>query len=367
MTAGYSFLSRWFNHLFMLACLFVFGYPAGRLCYWYFQDMKTGIACATAIWILAILATRYSFNTPKMKMRYLVVHWMGASFIFASVTLLVDILRLLISMEDFTAMTLVMVLALTVLGLAVLLSHVLVVRRLTIPSPKVSRRYRIAQISDVHIGSRQKGFMQRIVTKLNSLEPDFIVVTGDLVDSSAVEIGSLESIRALKATTLFTIGNHERYADLPKILDMADSLGMITLRQQTYHSDQLTFSGIDDAEDIGQVARQLPQLSPHAEKFNVLLYHRPVGWESAIESGIDLMLSGHTHNGQIFPFNLIVKQQFRRIAGLYEHGSARLYVSSGTGTWGPLMRFGSLNEVTLIELTPGLQTSVETTSRTPPQ
>ncbi|MCP4489075.1 MAG: metallophosphoesterase [Gammaproteobacteria bacterium] len=367
MTAGYSFASQWFNHLFMLACLFVFGYPAGRLCYWYFQDINTGTACATASWVLAILATRYSFNTPKMKLRYLVVHWMGASFVFASITLLVDILRLLIPMEDLTAMTLVVVLALTVLGFAVLLSHIVVVRRLTVPSPKVSRRYRIAQISDVHIGSRQKGFMQRIVTKLNSLEPDFIVVTGDLVDSSAVEIEALESIKALEATTLFTIGNHERYADLPKIIDMADSLGMITLRQQTYHSDQVTFSGIDDADDFDQVARQLPQLSPHAEKFNVLLYHRPVGWESAIESGIDLMLSGHTHNGQIFPFNWVVRQQFRRIAGLYEQGSARLYVSSGTGTWGPLMRLGSLNEVTLIELIPEFRTTVDTSSRTPLQ
>ncbi len=338
----------------MLACLFVFAYPVGRLVYWYFQDTSIGVACAVGSWILAILATRYSFSGAKMKVRYLVVHWMGASFLFAIAALLVDVSRLLIPMQDSTALAIVVIIALIAMGLAVLLSHILVVRQLTVPSSKLSRRYRIAQISDVHIGSRQKGFMQRIVNKINTLEPDFVVVTGDLVDSSAVEIEALESIRALEATTLFAIGNHERYADLPKIIDMADRLGMITLRQQTYHSDQLTFSGIDDADDVDQVAQQLPQLSPHAEKFNVLLYHRPVGWESAIESGIDLMLSGHTHNGQVFPFNWVVKQQFRRIAGLYEQGNARLYVSSGTGTWGPLMRLGSLNEVTLIELIPDI-------------
>ncbi len=135
---------------------------------------------------------------------------------------------------------------------------------------------------------------------------------------------------------------------------MADHLGMITLRQQTYHSDQLTFIGIDDVDDVDQVVQQLPQLSSHAEKFNKLLYHRPLGWESAIESGIELMLSGHTHNDQVFPFNWVVKQQFKRIEGMYEQGNARLYVSSGTSTWGPLMRLGSLNEVTLIELIPDI-------------
>ena len=71
-----------------------------------------------------------------------------------------------------------------------------------------------------------------------------------------------------------------------------------------------------------------------------------------MDHGIDLMLSGHTHNGQIFPFNLLVKQQFKRIAGLYIEKDARLYVSSGTGTWGPLMRLGSMNEITLFDLLP---------------
>jgi predicted MPP superfamily phosphohydrolase len=336
----------------MLACLFVFAYPAGRLNFWYFENSVLAWIVALIFWALSILAVRYSFNGPRMKVRYLVVHWMGISFIFSNATLLIEFIGLFLPMQNVTAVYLVVIVAFVSILFAVAISHHLSVKHLTIRSPKLDRNYRIVQISDVHIGSRQKGFMLRIVNKINSLNPDYIVITGDLIDSSAVDIETLESIRALKAPTLFSIGNHERYADLPKVIDMAAQLGMITLRQQTFHSQELTFTGIDDADDVNQVACHLPNIAPDTSKFNVLLYHRPVGWESAIEHGIDLMLSGHTHNGQIFPFNLLVKQQFPRISGLYVEGSSSLYVSSGTGTWGPLVRLGSLNEVTLFELIP---------------
>lgn len=347
-----SFFSRWFNYLFIVACLFVFAYPAGRLSYWYFHNIGISFGVAGSVWILTIMASRHAFSAPRMKLRFLLVQWMGVSFIFASVTLFAEISKIFIPLQDNSVAVAVAIAAVLCIVVAVLLSQYLSVKKFTIASSKIDRSYRIVQISDVHIGSRQKGFMQRVVNKINSLNPDFVVVTGDLIDSSAVDIDALESIRQLKAVTLFTIGNHERYADLPKVIDMAERLGMITLRQQVYQHGQLVFCGIDDADDANQVARHLPQLATDMRKFNLLLYHRPVGWDCAIDNGIDLMLSGHTHNGQIFPFNWAVKQQFRYIAGLYTRGNSRLYVSSGTGTWGPLMRLGSLNEITLITLLP---------------
>ena len=80
------------------------------------------------------------------------------------------------------------------------------------------------------------------------------------------------------------------------------------------------------------------------------MYHRPIGFEAAVESGIDLMLAGHTHNGQIAPFNLIVGLGFEHMSGLYRHGGSYLYVTTGTGTWGPRMRLGSNNEIVLLKL-----------------
>ncbi|MEM7565109.1 MAG: hypothetical protein AAF353_19015 [Pseudomonadota bacterium] len=144
----------------------------------------------------------------------------------------------------------------------------------------------------------------------------------------------------------------ESKSALDKVISMAEQLGVKMLRQTGFDGNDLVFHGIDDADHIEQVSENLPGLAIDKDRFNVLLYHRPVGWEAAIDHGIDLMLSGHTHNGQIFPFNWAVRQQFDRIAGLYQQKDASLYVSSGTGTWGPLMRLGSFNEVTLFKLKP---------------
>ncbi|MBT7370546.1 MAG: metallophosphoesterase, partial [Gammaproteobacteria bacterium] len=102
-------------------------------------------------------------------------------------------------------------------------------------------------------------------------------------------------------------------------------------------------------DDALQVERVLDRMTLDDESFVVLMYHRPHGFEAAARKGIDLMLSGHTHNGQIFPFHLVVKSAFDRVAGLYELGQSRLYVSQGTGTWGPVMRVGTRAEITLFE------------------
>lgn len=342
-----------FNLLFPAVCYFVFAYPIYRLTQWYFgADGAVGFIGSLVIWALGFGGMAYSFRGPKMIVRYVVVHWMGASFLFACLVTLSELIRLtnVVSDKDLALGVVIAGVVLTVI--AIFFSHHLAVKRNEIFSHKVSRPYRLAQISDVHIGSRQGGFMRRIVNKLNQLEPDCVLITGDLIDSSAVDYEALQSLAEIKAKTYFVIGNHERYADLDKILDIAQRLGLRTLRQEGDHHHDLSFLGIDDADRRDQVDLHLPGISKDLTKFNVLLYHRPVGWEFAMSQGIDLMLSGHTHNGQIFPFNYIVKQQFARIQGLYSKDNQHLYVSSGTGTWGPLMRLGSLNEISVHDIKP---------------
>ena len=99
-----------------------------------------------------------------------------------------------------------------------------------------------------------------------------------------------------------------------------------------------------------QVEKELTSLEVDQNGFSILMYHRPIGFESAQKAGVDLMISGHTHKGQIFPFNLVVKSVFRYLAGLYRGAKGDLYVSQGTGTWGPIMRIGSVAEITLFSI-----------------
>jgi predicted MPP superfamily phosphohydrolase len=323
-----------------------------RITEWAGEPYSIGWVGGVMLWAAGFAGMWYSFSGPKMAVRYLVVHWMGASFIFASVVLGYELVRLFTDFNDALAAPWLVILGSLLVIAAVLTSHHLAVKKTRIASPKIQQSKRVVQISDVHIGSRQRGFMQRVVSRINGLEPDFVVITGDLIDSASVEIESLQALEHINATTFFSVGNHERYADLPKAIGMLETLGVVPLRQSTHLTDDLQFIGIDDADHPEQVSLHLPDLGVSPDCFTILLYHRPMGWESAVEHGVDLMLSGHTHNGQIFPFNYLVRQQFARIKGLYQTENAYLYVNSGTGTWGPLMRLGTRNEISCFDLVP---------------
>ena len=338
--------------LFTAACFYVFAYPAWRLSAWAGEPWALGWPAVLVIWAAGFLGMWVSFRSPRPVLRYVVVHWMGISFVFATVVLAYELLRQVLPLSDRASVPWLVAAGALLALFAMAASHHVAVRRFEIASDKLSRPLRVVQISDIHIGSRQGGFMARIVDRINRLKPDYVAITGDLIDSSAVEIDALRSLENLTGTTFFSVGNHERYADLPKAISMLETLGVIPLRQQSYLAEGIQFIGIDDAESQDQVGRFLPEVGVRDDHFSILLYHRPLGWESAIGHGVDLMLSGHTHNGQIFPFNLLVRRQFRRIRGLFCQGGSYLYVSSGTGTWGPLMRLGSLNEISCFDLRP---------------
>jgi predicted MPP superfamily phosphohydrolase len=124
------------------------------------------------------------------------------------------------------------------------------------------------------------------------------------------------------------------------------------LRTRAITHGAVQLIGIDDSEHPAQVKRELAKLDIDPSRFVLLLYHRPYGLSAAAAAGVDLMISGHTHNGQIVPFNFVVGRVFKRLVGLFSEGLTHLYVSPGTGTWGPVMRLGSRGEVTLFEIQP---------------
>ena len=209
---------------------------------------------------------------------------------------------------------------------------------------------RLAQISDVHIGSRQPGFLRPIVAKVNDLQPDYVLITGDLIDMEGIPEDQLAPLRELQAPAIYCIGNHERYVDCESICKRLTNLGITVLRNAVLQTNDVQFIGIDDAERRDQVALQLASITPAQDTYRILLYHRPDGAADAAAWGVDLMLTGHTHRGQIFPFTLLVKRTFPELYRLYRHGDMHLYVSPGTGTWGPVMRLGSKCEITQFRL-----------------
>ena len=341
-----------FALLFAAACFLVFAYPLWRFSHWSGEPWRVGWVGIAAVWLAGLLGMRYAFAGPRLAVRYVMVHWMGISFVFSCVAAAWEVLRVFVPLADASAVPWLLLLAVALVLAALAASHHLQIRQIRIQSDKLTSPLRVVQISDVHIGSRQGRFMRRIVERVNRLDPDYVLITGDLIDSSAVEIDALRPLQDLTGTTFFSVGNHERYADLPKAISMLEALGVVPLRQASRLEQGIQFIGIDDAEHHDQVGRHLPGVGVRDDHYTILLYHRPLGWEVAMQHGVDLMLSGHTHNGQIFPFNWVVRRQFNRIRGLHSEADRHLYVSVGTGTWGPLMRLGSLNEISCFDLVP---------------
>lgn len=277
--------------------------------------------------------------------------WAGASFILFSHMLIISMLSWLLPIPDHISGMAALLSALAVSFYAIWRAQPVQLKQIGFRSKKLTRPVKFVQISDVHIGSRGRGFMNRVIEKVVEAEPEFVLVTGDLVDMDNV-IMELEAFKQLTMPVYFVIGNHERYVHLDEVLQGLRELGFIILRNQSTSLGEIQFIGIDDAEYKTKVAKELPQIPLDSSRYKILMYHRPDGHEVAAQHGIDLMLCGHTHNGQILPFNWLVKMAFRKIQGLYSINDCHLYVSTGTGTWGPVMRLGSSNEITVIDLQP---------------
>lgn len=292
---------------------------------------------------------------PARWLSSLVMTWMGLCFIAFVIVLPWELAGLVVPWPGQASGLALLGLTTAVAALAFVNAQRLRVRELEIPADAAGEAQpphgtRLVQISDVHVGSRSGRFLRRVVRAVNALECDAVVITGDLVDFRAIGREVLAPLGELRAPAYFVIGNHERYVDCEAICRRLESLGITVLRNATARVGPLQLIGIDDAEPKNQVSRILPYLAADPEAFRVLLYHRPDGVRDAAAWGCHLMLCGHTHNGQIVPFNYVVRRVFPRIHGLYRHGDMHLYVSPGTGTWGPVLRLGSQCEVTRIRL-----------------
>lgn len=221
----------------------------------------------------------------------------------------------------------------------------------------------IAQITDVHVGPTiGRAFLEELVDKTNALDPDIIAITGDLVDGSVERLGPLLApLARLRARhgVYFVTGNHEYFSGADAWVRYLGTLGVRVLRNERVAIEQngsaIDLAGIDDPTGGNFLPDHGPDLARalagrDRERLVVLLAHQPRQVREAAEHGVALQLSGHTHGGQIFPFSLLVPLQQPYVAGLHRHGDTTIYVSRGTGYWGPPMRVGAPAELTRIEL-----------------
>jgi predicted MPP superfamily phosphohydrolase len=232
--------------------------------------------------------------------------------------------------------------------------------------PEDLHGYSIAQISDIHVGPTiRRPYLNAIVTKVNALKPDAIAITGDLVDGTVQRLAlHTEPLARLSAPdgAFFVTGNHEYYSGVEQWVTEVRRLGLRVLMNEHVirrrGSATVMIAGVTDytAQHFDPTHQSDPHQAaagaPDDVAVRILLAHQPRSAPAAAEAGFDLQLSGHTHGGQFFPWNLFVPLQQPFVAGLNRVRSLWVYTSRGTGYWGPPKRFGAPSEITLVRLVP---------------
>ena len=334
------------------------------------------MAVMTSAPVIVRYLERYELEFLARTVSYIGYVWMGGLILFFSLALCLDSYRVLVyiisrvghadlsslSLSSWYSFIVPLIFAFIAGTYGFFEARNIRVEQLTIKTSKIpegNNPLRIVQISDVHVGLIVRGErLKRIAEKVKGVAPDILLSTGDLVDGQINKIeGLAEILKEIKPRygKYAVTGNHEYYAGLDQALDFTRKAGFALLRGEAVHAAGVSIAGVDDT-----TGNQFGRFNGSSEKellsgldpahFRILLKHRPRVNDHA-PGLFDLQLSGHTHRGQIFPFSLITKLYFPKHSG-YERlpNASHLYVSRGSGTWGPPIRFLSPPEVTVINL-----------------
>lgn len=229
--------------------------------------------------------------------------------------------------------------------------------------PREFDGFRIVQITDLHVSHTiKRPFVQTVVDMVNELKPDLVALTGDLVDGSVKQLrNDVAPLADLKAPhgMYFITGNHEYYSGVQQWLDETARLGFDVLMNEHRLLERgearLILAGVTDYSGGGFAKEHFSD--PHKalagapdNLAKILLAHQPKNIFEAAKAGYDYVISGHTHGGQYFPYHFLAAMAQPYISGLHDHGDTKIYVSRGTGYWGPQIRIGAPSEITVHRL-----------------
>ncbi len=341
--------------LFVLAVFFVYlgmnWYVLGRLFHlfaigktvWFYLSL---VLLALSIIVAVALESRFG-NQLTNGFFVLAMLWLGTCWLLLCILLVQQVLALVIPLSQ-------RVWAIGVCGFACGLAlyafinaRTVTVRREQIPHLPL----RVAQLSDSHIGSIGPSRLADIIAKTNGLAPDVILITGDLFDNANPNTRAIAGhLKRFVGPVLFTSGNHDVYTGYENVRQMLAATPIRWLRNEAVNVNGVRIIGVDNSYGTDLLQSVLSR-TPPSPTFTILMNHQPTGFDIAARYGIGLTLSGHVHNGQIWPFNHIVGFFYPYLQGLHAQGDAFLNVSTGTGIWGPPMRLGSHSEIVLLEPT----------------
>jgi predicted MPP superfamily phosphohydrolase len=240
-------------------------------------------------------------------------------------------------------------LAITAFTLGLVVISMVNAQRLSVRYVRLAftKEFKAVLLSDLHLGIvHGKGYLRKVVTMVNALKPDVVFITGDIVSGAPVPGERVfEPLRDINARVFMVTGNHEYYEGVELIQVVLSGTDVRLLRDEIVQMEGYSILGLDYAPEQGVIGTRA--LSYEFSEPVIVLTHVPQ--MMPLPQG-SVILAGHYHGGQVFPVNILGRLLLKYFKGLYEENGVRLYVSPGTATWGPPMRLGSVNEITLLEL-----------------
>jgi len=343
---------------------------------------RLGYVVLFLIFSLSFIAGRFLERAALSRFSSLLVwigsFWLGAMVYFFLILLVIDVLRLVNSIIPFFPLFFsagyeaAQPTAIAILGFVVL---IVIAGFINALKPRVktldlvihknvnpTKLMNIVVASDIHLGTLiYKSRLERIVEKINGLNPDLVLLPGDVVDEDlgpVIRENLGETLRKIKSKhgVIAVTGNHEYIGGVEEACQYLTDHGITMLRDSSIKIDNaVTIVGREDAS-IRQFAnkrrRSLEELMANVDTSRpvILMDHQPFRLEEAVKNWVDLQLSGHTHHGQLWPFNFITKKLYELSWGYTKKGNTHFYVSSGVGTWGPPIRIGNRPEVVNVRL-----------------
>ena len=337
-----------FSQIFIFTYLFYI-YPFDSLSFLiYDESIFKKSSLVLNLFFSSLIIYYFQTNNTFFLLRLFVYEGVGIGFISFWIINIGLLINLFFSEPFYIGIcSLLSILVFTIISL--INGRIIKLKQFEILSKKLNKRINIIFISDVHLGSNSINHLQKICTMIEGLDYDFLVIGGDLLDSSKFKLKNLEILKRLRKQIFFVSGNHEYYLkNYRDILKTIRRFNINFLNNESFKYNKINIVGISDYQTIENKLGAVNKLVDD-KYLNLVVVHKPDLWDLTCKK-VDLILSGHTHKGQIFPFNLFVKFKFKYVYGLFQRLDSKLYVSSGCGCWGPKMRLGSQNEIVRISI-----------------
>ena len=340
-----------FFYLLSFICTYTFFIFPFEILSEYILNDKTSFLYSlinTIIFNALIIYYLKSHNTFK-PLKIFVYEGLGIGFISFGIITLGILLNFLTGLNDFIIGVTCLVLIILLVIYGIFKGRKIIIKNIQLFSSKITKDYNFIFISDVHLGTNDINHFLKILKKIKKLKYDFILIGGDLIDSSTFDINQLKVLNKINQDIYFVNGNHEYYLkDYKNKIEKIKNQNINLLKNKSMTINEINLIGIDDFQSEVNKIKHVNTLE-NKEKFNLVMSHKPDIWDN-VNNNTHLMLCGHTHNGQIFPFNFLVRIKFKYIYGLYKKRNNQLYVSSGAGCWGPKIRLGTSNEIIKFKL-----------------